>query len=168
MTAQSHGWWADHDNTAKSKGDTAEALFKAIADQRRRGMNVVFVWLDIKNPDAFPASNKVASIEALRDLARKHLEPAGIEVMYGFYSWSAWGRAYKVLSASLNKNEALNYEGSVAEAENLFRARGPARIAQRVFSRGDIYKPSDDIGTWVERGSKQRETGVSDDGRGRR
>ncbi|OAQ78437.1 phospholipase D [Purpureocillium lilacinum] len=152
FTAQQQGWWADHDRTPTSRRDTAEAVLKTIADQRRRGMTVGFVWFDIKNPDAFPASNKAASIEALRDLARKHLEPVGIGALYGFYNWTAWGRAYAVLSADLHRNEALNHEGPAAQTTRLFNTRGPANVAQRVLSVGALFKPSDDIGVCASNG----------------
>lgn len=86
MTAWRDGWYADHDGTLTSYGDKVEVLFKAIADEKRNGKPVTFVWLDLKNPDyCDPNSNKWrhCSIAALQDLARSILQPAGIRVLYG-------------------------------------------------------------------------------------
>ncbi|HEY5804021.1 MAG TPA: hypothetical protein VIT90_10055 [Lysobacter sp.] len=88
LTAWKDGWWADHDGIPTSKGDTAAAMFEQIARERRAGKTISFVWLDIKNPDYCRSSRakwRHCSVAALRDLARRTLQPVGVKVLYGFY-----------------------------------------------------------------------------------
>ena len=137
MTAWRKGWWADHDGIPTSWGSTAEAMFRTIADARRAGRNIIFVWLDIKNPNGFGPDNPAACIEALRDLARLHLEPAGVRVLYGFYHKpDVSSRAYDVIYRGLNANEAMAVDGPARFADRVFHAHGPANVSQRVMSNG--------------------------------
>ncbi|KAB8074635.1 hypothetical protein BDV29DRAFT_156403 [Aspergillus leporis] len=59
-------WWADHDGGDDSAGSTARELFIFIAEQRKSGKDITYIWLDIKNPDECP-KGKACSIQALRD-----------------------------------------------------------------------------------------------------
>ncbi|POR34961.1 Phospholipase D [Tolypocladium paradoxum] len=136
MTAWSTGWFADHGGTLATKGDDAEKIFRTIADERLAGRNVIFVWLDLKNPDWGDGSNPTTSIEGLRDLARKFLEPIGVRVLYGFYSYQIDRRAYNVISAGLNDNEAINFDGNAEFVQQKFAANGPPVVKQRVMSDG--------------------------------
>ncbi|OAQ60077.1 phospholipase D [Purpureocillium lilacinum] len=146
VTAWKQGWWADHDGTLTSYGDAVETIFRTIANERRLGKNVIFVWLDIKNPDEFDASNRQASIEALQSLAREHLEQAGVRVLYGFSGESAVrGRAYGVIRQGLNDYEAIAVDGDSNFASKSFEALGPANIAQRVMSKG-LFNPTLNFG----------------------
>ncbi|PHH89732.1 hypothetical protein CDD83_5404 [Cordyceps sp. RAO-2017] len=127
-------WYADHDGTLTSKGDSAESMFREIASQRKAGKNVGFVWLDIKNPDYCAASNPKCGIETLRRLARDILQPAGVRVLYGFYK--STGKAYPLIRDSLNENEALNLDGNSDPVRQAFETGGPKNLAQRVMSKG--------------------------------
>lgn len=123
MTAWKPGWWADHDGTPTSAGDKAEDIFRTIADIRRAGNTVIFVWLDLKNPDwcdPDDAKWQRCSITALRDLARRILEPAGIQVLYGFYGSQVGGKAFDRIQRGLNSNEALNINGVAREVAKGF------------------------------------------------
>ncbi|PHH61000.1 hypothetical protein CDD81_966 [Ophiocordyceps australis] len=131
-------WWADHDGTLTSAGDTAEQMFQAVAAERKAGANVGFVWLDIKNPDWCDAKNPACNIEALQSKARAILEPAGVKVLYGFYNDK--GRAYQVIRDSLNANEAINQDGKAKEVQASFEKGGPKDIAKRVLSKG-LFTP---------------------------
>lgn len=137
MTAWKKGWWADHDGTPTSAGDTARKMFETIAEERKVGKTLNFVWLDIKNPDwCDPADPnwRHCSIDGLRDLARELLEPHGVRVLYGFYD--AKGKAWKSIRDGLNANEAINLNGKVKEVEPPFTSGGPAQQSKRVMSYG--------------------------------
>ncbi|KIM32613.1 hypothetical protein M408DRAFT_19998 [Serendipita vermifera MAFF 305830] len=141
MTAWKKGWWADHDGTLTSAGDTARAMFEAIAHERSGGKTVTFVWLDIKNPDwCDPADSKWkhCSITGLRDLARDILEPAGVRVLYGFYKV---GRAYKLIRDDLNSMEVINMDGKSEDVQQEFVNNGPTDKSRRVMSYGYFNLP---------------------------
>ncbi|KAF4968278.1 hypothetical protein FZEAL_10409 [Fusarium zealandicum] len=133
MTAWSRGWWADHDGLPTSAGGTAEKMFQTVAEERKAGKNIIFVWLDLKNPDYEPDASKRTSVEGLRRLARDILQPVGVKVLYGFYKSTIGKRAYDSIRGGLNANEALNVDGDVAmvERELQMLPRG-----QRVYSNG--------------------------------
>lgn len=136
MYAWAMGWWADHDGTPLSSGDTAREMFETIAQEREAGQTVTFVWLDIKNPDWCDPTNsnwRHCSIDALRDLAREILIPAGVRVLYGF---DKVGNAYKSIRDNLNDMEALNMNGAAKEVQREFTTNGPADKSKRVMSYG--------------------------------
>lgn len=144
MTAWKKGWWADHDGTITSYGDTAEDMFRTIADLRREGKTINFVWLDIKNPDyCDPDSStwRLCSIDELRDLARLYLEPVGVRVLYGFYGSTVKGRAYRRIFQGLNSNEALNINGEASEVTEAFQRNGEPEKGRRVMSYGYFNLP---------------------------
>ncbi|KAI1910260.1 hypothetical protein LOZ12_002051 [Ophidiomyces ophidiicola] len=107
LTAWRNGWWADHDGNIFSRADRAEAVFNEIATQRKNGAGVTFVWLDIKNPNY--AETGISSVSYLRELARKHLEPVGVRVLFGFskVSTGRTKKAFDIVRDGLNKNEAM-------------------------------------------------------------
>ncbi|KAB8230427.1 uncharacterized protein BDW43DRAFT_321540 [Aspergillus alliaceus] len=141
MVAWRKGWWADHDGTPTSYGDTAKEMFMEIGRQRDARKTINFVWLDIKNPDYCPPNDKWrhCSVELLRDLVRQILEPKGVRVLYGFYS--ANSRAYDLISQSLNTNEAINLNGRVRKVLDEFEKHGPPQVAKRVMSYGYFNLP---------------------------
>lgn len=133
MTAWPGGWWADHDGLPTSAGDTAEKMFQNIAEERKAGKNIIFVWLDLKNPDYEPNAGRRTSVEGLRRLAREILQPVGVKVVYGFYKSTIGKRAYESIRGGLNANEGLNVDGVVTMVEKELQSlpRG-----QRVYSNG--------------------------------
>lgn len=145
------GWLADHDGSPTSAGDTIEIMFETIAEERRKGHNMIFVWLDIKTPDLCDPSDSMrrhCSIVGLRELARHILEPAQVQVLYGF-SW-AYYTAYDVILNDINANEAITLNGRALYINNLFESRGPSDVGKRVMSYGynelqiefgDCYEP---------------------------
>lgn len=140
MATSSTGWMADHDVASTSAGDTMKELFTAIARERFLGENIIFVWLDIKNPDQCDPDKVLTrhcSIIGLRTLARQILEPAGIQVLYGF-SW-AYYKGYSLIANDLNSNEAINLDGDGQQLTELFESLGPLRVSKRVMSYGDNY-----------------------------
>lgn len=137
MYAWKSGWWADHDGLAKSGNTTAKDMFIEIANQRRAGKPVTFVWLDIKNQDwCDPNSSKwrYCSVAGLRDLARDHLEPAGVRVLFKFYGPE--GTGYKTIVDGLNKYEAASLDGDSKDVLFSFDKNGPKAQSQRVMSKG--------------------------------
>lgn len=139
MTAFTEGWWADHDHTANSWGDSTKDLFHKIADERNGGADITFVWLDIKNPDWCDPSDPKwydCSVGGLRDLARDVLQPAGVRVLYG-YVLSANSKTYAYIRDDLNSNEAINLDGNPKKALERFESGGPADKSKRVSSYGD-------------------------------
>ncbi|PHH79552.1 hypothetical protein CDD83_3850 [Cordyceps sp. RAO-2017] len=145
------GWYADHDGTAWSAGHTAERMFRAVAEHRRAGWPVIFVWLDIKNPDWCDGGWASCNIEALRDLARRILEPAGVRVLYGFWADHQHGRGYRLIRDGLNANEAVALEGDLDVVARAFERDGPADVRKRVYSRG-LFVPAFDFGDCADPG----------------
>ncbi|KAF9524790.1 hypothetical protein CPB83DRAFT_860701 [Crepidotus variabilis] len=141
VTPWRDGWWADHDGTPTSAGDTARIIFETIAKERKAGRTVTFVWLDIKSPEWCNPNDpkwRHCSIAGLRDLARELLEPVGVRVLYGFYSKA--GDAFKFISGDLNHNEAVNFNGELTEVQEGF-LHGPANTSRRVMSYGYFNLP---------------------------
>ncbi|KAJ5597336.1 hypothetical protein N7537_007420 [Penicillium hordei] len=140
MTAWRKGWYADHDGTLTSYGDTAWKMFQAIAEHRRRGATINFVWLDIKNPDWCPNNNKwhYCSTDNLRKMARDVIEPLGVRVLFGFYKP---GPAYNALRVSNHHWEALNLNGKSKKVEDWFNRHGPMAKNKRVMSYGYFNLP---------------------------
>ncbi|WP_205413077.1 phospholipase [Austwickia chelonae] len=152
LTAWKDGWYADHDGIPTSKGDTVEPMFKRIAENRKAGKNVSFVWLDIKNPDHCSSGDpkwKHCSVAHLQSKAREILEPAGIKVLYGFYK-TVGGGGWKTITSSLNKNEAVAVSGTYGSVKQQFNEHGKnIPPAQRVADYGlfDIRQGFGDCGT---------------------
>ncbi|MDI3422666.1 PI-PLC domain-containing protein [Streptomyces luteolus] len=138
-TAWKEGWWADHDGTLTSYGDTMADMFDQVAKEHRTGRQVSFVWLDMKNPDwcdSRDPEKKQCSAVALRDLARSKLESQGIRVLYGFYGTEG-GSGWKDVTGSLNSKEGVAYSGNYAAVQGGYAEHG-AGIAQnqRVMDNG--------------------------------
>ncbi|RDA89867.1 hypothetical protein CP533_6661 [Ophiocordyceps camponoti-saundersi (nom. inval.)] len=130
----SGGWFADPDGTLSSKESPLLNLLDHISKKAREGPRFFFVWLDIRWPN-YCSDGCSASIEALRYLVRKHLQKHDIRVLYGFDTQET-GRAYEVLSNSLNHNEAIGLDGPFEEAKAIVEAKGPSNPEQRVYSTG--------------------------------
>ncbi|EER25319.1 phospholipase D precursor, putative [Coccidioides posadasii C735 delta SOWgp] len=130
-------WLADHDcATGSSAGDSAVTMFETIVEEHKKGKDVTFVWLDMKNPDyCEPRLN--CSIEALRNLARKTLEPEGIRVLFGFYK-AEKSRALKVIREKLNPYEAVSLSGKASAVLKEYEGKVASGIpvAQRVMDYG--------------------------------
>ncbi|CAF9930806.1 MAG: hypothetical protein HETSPECPRED_007713 [Heterodermia speciosa] len=123
ITAQPEGWWADHDGNALSRGRTTS-----------------FVWLEIKNPDAFNPflpGERNGSIKELRNLARKVSQTHGIHVLYGFYYTKS--NAYRSLQGKLNSPEAINLNGKTQDALQGFQTQGLSQVEKRVMSHGYFH-----------------------------
>ena len=136
LTAWKEGWWADHDGTEESYGKNARDLFKYIAKKRKDGEIITMVWLDIKNPDEFPEG--VASIHGLMKLAREHLTPIGISVLWGFMPETSNGNAFKLIRDSLEFNEAINLNGN---PKDTVKSLEGVNSWTRVASYGDTELP---------------------------
>ena len=110
-----------------------------IANERRNGKSIAFVWFDIKNLDwCDPIDPKWqhCSVHGLRDLARQILQPADIRVMYR-YIVKANSETYPFIRDGLNNNEAINLDGDLKKALQLFESGGPTDQTRRVSSYGD-------------------------------
>lgn len=144
MMPNKGGWNAQHDDTIGGRGDTAEQMFKTIAEARSQGKPVTFIWLDLKGPDwCLPEHGPKWShctVQALRDLAAKHLEPVGVKVMYGFYT----GRevSLPLTAKDLKAFESLNMNGKAQDCLDVFNRVAP-RIspAQLIMSYGYFSLP---------------------------
>ncbi|MEU7189356.1 phospholipase [Streptomyces sp. NPDC039022] len=138
-TAWKKGWWADHDGTPTSAGDTMEAVLQRIAQRRGEGKTVTFVWLDIKNPDhcrSDDAKWRHCSVAALRDLARRTVEKQGVRVLYGFYGTEG-GTGWKDVTTGLRPLEGIDVSGNAADVAKAFATHGSRIPAhQRVMDKG--------------------------------
>ncbi|MCJ1387873.1 hypothetical protein MMC18_000716 [Xylographa bjoerkii] len=142
----SPGWWADHDGYPTSWGDKAEEMFRHITAKRSGGANIIFVWLDIKNPNACdPGDQKYykCSVLHLQDLARQYLLPAGVRVLYGTKNDNeiTKGNYSKLASRGLDPAEAIDIDGNYDDVNGLFNTYSsqyntPTR--QRVMSKGIV------------------------------
>ena len=148
MTAwKKEGWFACHDGWLPGRGDTAIKMFQTIAEERKAGKAITFVWLDIKNPDRYSVQEpdeRQSSIQALQSLAQQILEPHGVRVLYGFYKsyqTAKNGDAYKFIRDSLDANEAINLNGESKEVAAEFDTRGPSNLSKRVMSYGYYNLP---------------------------
>ena len=64
--------------------NSARDMLEAIANARKQGKPIKFVWLDPQNPDRYNTIDpklRYGSILGLRDLAREILEPVGVRVL---------------------------------------------------------------------------------------
>ncbi|WAL99698.1 phospholipase [Streptomyces sp. Je 1-369] len=165
-TAWKKGWWADHDGLPTSSGDTMSDMFDRIAQQRRAGKNIGFVWLDLKNPDYCDSGDtkwRHCSVAALRDLARTKLESAGVRVLYGFYG-TAGGTGWKDVSRDLTDLEGVDISGDAEEVRSQYGEFGGA-IAnnQRVMDKGlfNLNLPTvlGNVAKQVRLGSEARDRG---------
>ncbi|MEU7579832.1 phospholipase [Streptomyces sp. NPDC041068] len=138
-TAWRKGWWADHDGTPTSSGDTMSEMFDQVAKEHDGGRHVSFVWLDMKNPDwcdSDDAKWRHCSVAALRDMAREKLESRGIRVLYGFYGKEG-GSGWKNALGDLNPKEAVSFSGDYAQVRDGFAEHGPSVPGhQRVMDKG--------------------------------
>lgn len=138
-TAWRKGWWADHDGTLTSSGDTMSDMFDQVAKEHDGGRHVSFVWLDMKNPDWCDSADpewRHCSVAALRDMARTKLESRGIRVLYGFYGKEG-GSGWKNALGELNSKEAVSYSGDHAQVRDGFAEHGPNVPGnQRVMDNG--------------------------------
>ncbi|KAL9598712.1 MAG: hypothetical protein Q9219_004325 [cf. Caloplaca sp. 3 TL-2023] len=105
LTAYKEGWWAQH--PGETWHDSIGTLFEHLSEKAKDGENVQWVWLDIKNPDAF--KDGLGSIQALQTLVREQLSNHGIAALYGFSVNSA---ATKYVAKNLRENEGINYDAS--------------------------------------------------------
>ena len=133
------GWWADHDGLAASAGDRAEDIFKTIAQARRDGQNVGFVWLDIKGPDHCGEDSPNCHFNKLRDMAREILQPAGVKVLYGFYDGNS--KAFASISAGLNEMEGLNINGKSDDVQAAYAKVSRPTKAQKTMAYGYFNLP---------------------------
>ncbi|MFF3541554.1 phospholipase [Streptomyces platensis] len=140
-TAWRKGWWADHDGSPTSSGDTMSAMFDQVAAEHDHGRHASFVWLDMKNPDWCDSSDpkwRHCSVAGLRDMAREKLESRGIRVLYGFYGKEG-GSGWKNALADLNSKEAVSYSGDYAQVRDGFAKYGPNVPGnQRVMDKGEF------------------------------
>ncbi|MGX1759315.1 phospholipase [Streptomyces lydicus] len=140
-TAWRKGWWADHDGTPTSSGDTMSDMFDQVAKEHDHGRHASFVWLDMKNPDWCDSNDpkwRQCSVAGLRDMARQKLESRGIRVLYGFYGKEG-GSGWKNALADLNSKEAVSYSGDYAQVRDGFAKYGPNVPGnQRVMDKGEF------------------------------
>ncbi|KAF5861617.1 hypothetical protein ETB97_012783 [Aspergillus alliaceus] len=81
---------------------------------------------------------QACSIEALWDLAREILEPAGVRVLYGF-GQPTMTRGYTVIRDSLNENEAVVISGRTHDVLERYKAAGESiPIDRRVMDYGNL------------------------------
>lgn len=142
VTTGQSGWWADHDRSGESAGDSVEEMFQAIANRRVAGANIVFVWLDINHSndcDPGDPTMEYCAITALQEQARRILEPADVRVLYGFYHSAAYGVGYDYICGHLNGNEAINLDGDALAVIEGFESSKIFNIKQRVMSYGSDY-----------------------------
>ncbi|KAL4949684.1 hypothetical protein BDW69DRAFT_197887 [Aspergillus filifer] len=131
LTAWNTPWvpqlWADHDATGESAGSKARELFEFIAEERKDGASITFVWLDIKAPGHCPFA----------DIVRETLEPAGVvRALYGFYG-NEDSRALRVMRITLNSNEAIVLSGDPSDVLDSYSANfSSLAVKQRVMDYG--------------------------------
>ncbi|MDF3146732.1 MULTISPECIES: phospholipase [unclassified Streptomyces] len=159
------GWYADHDGTITSRGDTLEEVFDQVTTERARGARINFVWLDIKNPDFCGGSSPQrthCSVAGLRDLARRKLENRGVRVLYGFSTSSVGGVGWKAVNDGLKAKEGVAISGNYDDVRTAFARLGTnIPRSQRVMDNG-LFDPNlnfASIGRQLRLGAQARERG---------
>ncbi|GHG91837.1 phospholipase [Streptomyces lanatus] len=160
------GWYADHDGTITSRGDTMEVVFDRVAIERARGARVNFVWLDIKNPDFCDGSSPQrthCSVAGLRDLARRKLENQGVRVLYGFATSSVGGVGWKAVADGLTAKEGVAVSDNYENVRTAFDTLGTSiPRSQRVMDHG-LFDPGlkfASIGQELRLGAQARDRGA--------
>lgn len=127
------------------------------------------MWFDIKTPDdCDPKRNPECSIEALRDLSRKILQPAGVKALYGFYQ-TADSRGFKVMAESIanNGNEAVVLSGKASDVAAQYKGKGidaPRRLMDDGFPQmennfGNCQEPGNFTCAELRNASEMRDQG---------
>ncbi|KKZ60534.1 hypothetical protein EMCG_04813 [[Emmonsia] crescens] len=149
IAAYKEGWWADHDISGKSWGDSLEDMFKAIAKENK---TIAFVWLDLKTPNMCSGkscnkdvldpskckSNEKCSMQSLQKLAQKILNPAGVRILYGFFGAGATDSAgFNYIQGNLKAGEAICLSGEVENVLKVYKKKASGvKPQQKVMDYG--------------------------------
>ncbi|EPS45081.1 hypothetical protein H072_921 [Dactylellina haptotyla CBS 200.50] len=166
VDASGDGWYADHDRTflkgiapiSKTRGDSIKTMFEALAAAKKGGKPVLFVWLDLKNPNECKPTDAKCGFELLRQMVRDILLPADIRVMWGFGSGDAKGPAWDSINKKLDTKESLNVDGDAGDVAKAFNTAGVKSKAQKIMSRG-LFWISSKIGTITAELAKASDSG---------
>lgn len=150
-------WWAAHDAGPLGRKEKLADLFKYIANRKKEGAIISFVWLDIKSPDGCDnelgkgrQNMQECKIGALTKLARELLESAGIRVLYGFDAEDNTGMksGFAKVASTLNDMEGIAVQAGTwtSNLDKAFRLLNVHRIplSSRVLDRG-IFNPEMDL-----------------------
>ena len=169
-------WYADHDASGDSEGDTAEEIFNQIVKRKDDNKGIQFVWLDMKNPDwcGEDSESKECRIEHLQDMVQKILTPKGIRVMWNFKHVSEQedkvpmkhekavkdSRTYKVVHKNLTDKEGVCIKGGWDKVKGDWAddAIKMPSIKRQAYDTGDINlgKNLDDVYPDIESAVKAR------------
>ncbi|WP_219106998.1 hypothetical protein [Austwickia sp. TVS 96-490-7B] len=132
----SGGMTAVEGNDVRTGGRFVEIILKKIANARKQGKTINFVWLEFHEPHRCTKTPETCSGKTLRELARNTVEKENIRVVFGFGK-GVGGADWKQITEGLNDKEAVSIYGPTDQVIDNFEKHGKhIKPGQRILNFG--------------------------------